>query len=74
VRILMNHGPSGGLLEDVRRADTVIASPDIVAADSCATTLFGLKGEDIDYVRIGHEMGLGELDWRKLAVIEENIV
>ncbi len=74
VRMLMRHGPASGTLEDVRRADTVIASPDIIAVDSYTTTLFGLRGEDIDYVRIGHEMGLGELDWRKLKTMEENIV
>lgn len=80
VRILMANGPASGRLDDVRRADTVIAGTDIVAVDSYATTLFGdMQGlvpeaEDIEYVRIGHEMGLGEIDWRKLRVVEENIM
>jgi len=29
------------------------------AADAYAATLFGLTGQDIPYVRIGAEMGLG---------------
>jgi len=70
VRILVRHGPTGGSLDDVRRMDTVIAGPDIVAADSYAATLFGLKGEDIAYIRIGHEMGLGEMDLSRLRIKE----
>ena len=80
VRMLMANGPASGTLDDVRRADTVIAGTDIVAVDSYATTLFsdmqGLvpEAEDIEYIQIGHEMGLGEIDWRKLRVVEENIM
>ena len=33
-RILMDHGPTGGSLDDVKQAQTVIASHDIVAADA----------------------------------------
>ena len=42
VRMLMANGPTGGNLDDVKQMDTVIVSPDIVAADSFAATLFGL--------------------------------
>jgi uncharacterized protein (DUF362 family) len=62
VRILMDHGPTGGSLDDVQKLDTVIASPDIVAADSYAATLFGLQPEDLDYVRAGVALGLGRSD------------
>ncbi len=34
VRVLMDNGPTGGNLNDVNQLDTVIVSPDIVAADS----------------------------------------
>ncbi len=36
VRILMANGPTGGDLNDVKQTNTVIASPDIVTADSYA--------------------------------------
>ncbi len=39
VRILTDHGPTGGVLADVKQLDTIIASRDIVAADAYATTL-----------------------------------
>ncbi len=70
VRILMDHGPTGGSLDDVKKTNTVIASHDIVAADAYATTLFGLKGDDIAYIRASHEMGLGEMDLSKVKVEE----
>lgn len=70
VRILTAHGPTGGSLDDVRKLDTVIASPDIVAADAFAATLFGLKPEDLDYVRAGAAMGLGRSDLENMHIAE----
>jgi len=67
-RVLTAHGPTGGNLSDVERLDTVIASPDIVAADSYAATLFDLSGSDIPYVRAAYNMGLGEMDLDKVDV------
>jgi uncharacterized protein (DUF362 family) len=66
VRVLTANGPTGGDLNDVERLDTVIASPDLVAADSYAATLFDLEGGDIPYVRAAHEMGLGEMDLERV--------
>jgi uncharacterized protein (DUF362 family) len=67
-RVLTAHGPTGGDLNDVEKLDTVIASPDIVAADSYAATLFGLTGADIPYVKAADDMGLGEMDLDKVDV------
>jgi len=68
VRILTANGPTGGNLADVVRKDTVIASSDMVAADSSAATLFGLSGTDIPYVRASAAMGLGKVHLGKLKV------
>jgi uncharacterized protein (DUF362 family) len=70
VRILMANGPSGGNLDDVQKLDTVIVSQDIVAADSYATTLFGLQPEDISYIRAAAAMGLGNSDLKSLKIEE----
>jgi len=72
VRILTRNGPTGGNLNDVKKTDTVIASTDVVAADAYATTLFGMTGKDIDYIRYGAEMGLGEMDLTKIKIEEIN--
>ena len=70
VRILVDHGPTGGSLEDVKQMETVIASHDPVAADSYAATLFGLAGADIPYVKAAAEMGLGEMELSSLKIEE----
>jgi len=70
VRVLTTNGPTGGNLDDVRKLDTVIATTDIVAADSYAATLFGLQALDLDYVRAATEMGLGRSDLANLRIEE----
>jgi uncharacterized protein (DUF362 family) len=70
VRMLMAHGPSGGNLADVKKADTIIASPDIVAADSYAATLFGYQPDRLAYIKKGAEMGLGVKDLDTLRIEE----
>jgi uncharacterized protein (DUF362 family) len=70
VRVLVANGPTGGNLDDVRKLDTVIATTDIVAADSYAATLFGMSPVDLDYVRAGTEMGLGRSDLGNLNLQE----
>jgi uncharacterized protein (DUF362 family) len=70
VRILTSGGPSGGNLDAVKKLDTIIASTDIVAADSYATTLFDKKPEDLDCIKIGAQMGLGRSDLKSLKIEE----
>jgi uncharacterized protein (DUF362 family) len=73
IRMLMRHGPSGGNLDDVKKMDTIIVSPDIVAADSYATTLFGLLPDDIEYIRAASKMGLGNSDLKNLKIEEISV-
>jgi uncharacterized protein (DUF362 family) len=73
VRILTANGPTGGDLGDVKKLDTVVASTDIVAADSYVAGLFGLKPSDLDYVAIGVAMGLGRSDLSSLKIQELSV-
>jgi uncharacterized protein (DUF362 family) len=68
-RILLRHGPQGGRLEDVEVRDTIIASTDPVAADAYATTLFGLKPEQIESTVVAHRRGLGEMELDKMRIV-----
>ena len=67
-RILKNHGPTGGRLDDVdnspERARRIIVSADPVAVDAYGATLFGIQPKDVGYIRESHEQGLGEIDYR----------
>ncbi len=69
VRILTANGPTGGNLNDVKKKDTVIATTDVVAADSYAATFFGMTGADLGYVGIAEKMGLGTADYQKLKFV-----
>ena len=68
-RILLNNGPQGGNLSDVRRMDTLIASADPVAADAYATTLFELPPDAIDSTLAAYRMGLGEMALDRIKVV-----
>jgi len=69
-RILLNHGPQGGSLSDVKVLDRVIASTDIVAADAYATTLFNLKPQDIPTTVTAYRRNLGEINLNKTKIIK----
>ncbi len=68
-RMLLRNGPQGGSLEDVKIANTLIASPDPVAADAYATTLFGMEPQEIESTVAAYNMGLGEMDVSKMRII-----
>ncbi len=73
IRILTTNGPKGpGKTEDIGE---VIASTDIVAADAYAATFFKhlktgkpFRPEEIRFVKIAFEMGLGQIDLSKVRV------
>ena len=69
-RILTDHGPQGGSLKDVKVLNKVIACTDVVAADAFATTLFGLKPEEISTTVAAHKRGLGEINLSKVKVVK----
>jgi uncharacterized protein (DUF362 family) len=69
-RVLTAHGPQGGDLDDVKKLNKVIASTDIVAADAYATTLFGLKPEDISVTVAASKRGLGEINLKKVRIVK----
>jgi uncharacterized protein (DUF362 family) len=73
VRILTANGPQGGNLKDVETLHTIAASTDPVAIDAYGATLFGMTGDDLGYVRVGYERGLGEKDLSKVDIIEKSL-
>ncbi|MCX7817036.1 MAG: DUF362 domain-containing protein [Syntrophales bacterium] len=68
VRILVANGPQGGDLSDVVTLNTVVVGTDQVAVDAFGASLFGMKGRDIGYIRLGHEARLGTMDIGKLKI------
>ena len=72
-RILLDHGPTGGSLNDVKQTNTVIASQDMVSADAYGTTLFGLTAADIAYIKDASALGLGTMDLNAIKIEEINV-
>ena len=70
VRILMENGPTGGNLNDVKQMNTVIASHDTVCADAYATGWFSLEPRDVPYIEACADLGLGTLDWQGVKLEE----
>ena len=73
VRILTANGPQGGNLRDVETLNTVLASTDPVAIDAYGATLFDMTGDDLGYVRVAYERGLGEMHLSKVDIIEKSL-
>ncbi len=77
IRILTTNGPKGpGKTADIGE---VIASTDIVAADSYAAAFFKnpktgnpFKAEEIKFVKHAYDMGLGEIDLSKVRMKRVN--
>jgi len=73
IRTLMANGPTGGSLDDVKLQNTLIFSPDIVAADSYATRLFGKTADYLPYLGAAEKRGLGKADLSGLKIEEINV-
>lgn len=67
-RILLSNGPKGP--GDTKDVGKVIAGVDPVAVDAYGAGLFGVKPEDVGYIRLAHEHGVGEIDLAKVKVRE----
>lgn len=70
MRVLMRNGPQGGNIDDTRELNTVFATVDQVAADAYGATLIGQHRDNLAYLKMGHERGLGTMYWENLKVRE----
>jgi uncharacterized protein (DUF362 family) len=69
-RVLMRNGPQGGNVADAKDMHTVIATTDQVAADAYGCQLIGRTPDEIPYIKMAHERGLGTMRWQDLRLAE----
>jgi uncharacterized protein (DUF362 family) len=69
-RVLLRNGPQGGNIDDAKDMHQVIASLDQVAVDAYGATLIGEKPENVRYLKLGHERGIGNMFWEKVPRVE----
>ena len=67
--VMMTNGPTGGSVSDLRRANTMIAGCDMVAADSYGAGLLDLKVADLPYLAKAELAGAGTTDYKSLKPI-----
>jgi uncharacterized protein (DUF362 family) len=67
-RVLTRNGPRGGSPKDVVEMQSLIISPDIVAADAASARMMGREPSDITHIRLAAENGFGQIDLTKLNI------
>ncbi len=72
-RILVRNGPQGGRLSDAQLHKTVVAGVDYVAVDAVGATFFDIKPEDLTYLQLASERGIGRIDLEKLKIEKRTI-
>jgi uncharacterized protein (DUF362 family) len=72
-RILMRNGPQGGRTSDVKLQKTVVATTDPVAADTVGAGFFDLKPEDLAYIPLANQRGLGQTNLEKLRLEKRTV-
>lgn len=66
--MMRTHGPRGVNLDDVVNAKFQLLSKDIVAIDTAAAKILGIKPEKIPYIAKGEELGLGRTDLKRVSI------
>ncbi|MEE8377413.1 MAG: DUF362 domain-containing protein [Candidatus Aminicenantaceae bacterium] len=72
-RLLIRNGPQGGRLSDVKVFKTIVAGVDYVAVDAMGATFFDIKPEELPYLQLSKERGMGEIDLEKLNVEKRTV-
>ncbi len=72
-RVLKRNGPTGGDISDVSIEDTIIAGLDEVALDSYSLKFLDLKVDDVPFIKVAQQRGLGTSEWKSLRYEEISI-
>jgi uncharacterized protein (DUF362 family) len=72
-RILLRNGPQGGRLSDAQLYKTVVAGIDYVAVDALGATFFDIKPEELPFLQLASERGIGRIDLEKLKIEKRTI-
>ncbi len=72
-RILIRNGPQGGRVSDTKLVQTVVAGIDPVAVDAAGASFFEVKPEELLYLRLARERGLGQYEWETLPLEKRKI-
>ncbi len=66
--VMMRNGPQGVSAADVMNMKAQILSSDMVAADAAAAMMLKREPEQVDYIPLAYQLGIGEMDLTKLQI------
>jgi len=66
--VMKANGPRGVSVEDVVTMKSQLISTDIVAIDTAAAKLFGMKPENVRYIQIASDLKIGRMNLDKLNI------
>ena len=71
--VMMTNGPTGGSVSELKRADTMIASTDCVAADAFGCSLLDLAASDLPYLAKAEKAGAGTTNYEALKPVHGKV-
>ena len=71
--MLVSNGPTGGSADDVVPGNTVAFSTDQVAIDAFGVQMLGISN-NIEYLNIAQENGLGTIDYKSIPGFKEEFI
>lgn len=73
LRILTKHGPSSGTPADIKETKTIIMGRNPVTVDAYATTLFGIRPSNIEYLSLAFQEGMGEIRPKSMNIHKKSL-
>jgi len=67
-RVMTRNGPRGVSQADIVMKKALIVSTDMVAADAAAAKIFGTEPNDIPYIQLAHNLGIGNMNLDELNI------
>ncbi|MDI6845291.1 MAG: DUF362 domain-containing protein [Candidatus Saccharicenans sp.] len=72
-RVLFRNGPQGGRVSDTRLQKTVVAGIDPVAVDAYGATFFDLKPQELTFLKLAQNRGLGIFELEKVKIEKRTV-
>lgn len=72
-RMMVRNGPTGGSSGDVVLKKVIVSGKDCVAVDSYGAFLFGKSYEELPFLKIAKDRGLGEAELQRLRIEKKKI-
>lgn len=66
--VMKQNGPRGVSKADVVTMRSQLISTDQVAIDAAGAKLFGIEPDDVKYIKLANQLGVGEIDLNKLNI------